>query len=85
MWVRRTGLIVAALLAVTVAQPNAEEISRGFVETYLAGRSERALARKRSGTDMWTTYGARFPQDARKSAVESCEMRGRSCGGHHAQ
>jgi hypothetical protein len=58
---------------------NAKEISRGFVETYLAGPSERALARQQSGTYMWTTYGSRSPQDARKSAIENCEKRGKPC------
>ena len=58
---------------------NAKEQSRGFVENYLAGPSEKALARQKSGTFMSSTYGARTPEDARKFATESCEKRSQPC------
>jgi dienelactone hydrolase len=56
-----------------------QERSRGFSEIYLAGPSERALARQKSGTYMWATYGARTTEVARKAAVENCEKRGQPC------
>lgn len=58
---------------------NAKEPSRGFVENYIAGPSEKALARQKSGTFMSSTYGARTPEDARKAATESCEKRNQPC------
>jgi dienelactone hydrolase len=58
---------------------DAKETSRGFAETYLAGPSERALARQKSGGYMWTTFGASSPENARKGAIENCEKRGKPC------
>jgi dienelactone hydrolase len=58
---------------------DAKETSRGFVESYLAGPSERALARQKSGSYMWASYGVRSPQDARQNAVDNCEKRGKPC------
>jgi dienelactone hydrolase len=58
---------------------DAKETSRGFVERYLSGPSERALARQRSGTYISAQYGARSTEDAKKSVIESCEKRGQPC------
>ena len=58
---------------------NAKEASRGFVENYLAGPSEKALARQKSGGQMTYTYGSGNAENARKSAVEQCEKRGQPC------
>jgi dienelactone hydrolase len=58
---------------------SAKETSRGFVENYLAGPSEKALARQKSGTVMSSSYGTRTTEDARKLATEQCEKRGQPC------
>ncbi len=58
---------------------SAKETSRGFVENYLAGPSEKALARQKSGGQMTYTYGASSVEAARKSSVEQCEKRGQPC------
>ena len=58
---------------------NAKETSRGFIENYIAGPSENALARQKSGTFMSSTYGARTIEDARKAAIERCEKRSQPC------
>jgi dienelactone hydrolase len=55
------------------------ESSRGFLENYLAGPSEKVLARQKSGTYMSATYGSRTSEDARKSATEQCEKRNQPC------
>jgi dienelactone hydrolase len=57
----------------------AREPSRGFIENYLAGPSEKALARQKGGTYMYSAYGTRTLDDARKSATEGCEKRGQPC------
>jgi dienelactone hydrolase len=56
-----------------------KEPSRGFIENYVAGPSERALARQKTGTYMATGYGSRTIEDARKSALQICERRGDPC------
>lgn len=58
---------------------NAKEPSRGFLENYVAGPSERALARQKTGTYLTETHGSRTLEDARKTALESCERRGQPC------
>lgn len=58
---------------------NAKEPSRGFVESYVAGPSEKALARQKSGTNMNYVFGASSLDVARKSSVEQCEKRGQPC------
>jgi hypothetical protein len=58
---------------------NLKEASRGFLENYLAGPSEKALARQKSGTVISSTYGARNAEDGRKSAIEQCEKRNLPC------
>lgn len=57
----------------------AKEPSRAFFETYVSAPSERALARQKSGTFMSETHGSKTLEDARKSALESCERRGKPC------
>lgn len=57
----------------------AREPSRGFLESYLAGPSEKALARQKSGPRMSSAYGTRTAEDARKSAIEQCEKQGQPC------
>ncbi len=58
---------------------NAKEASRGFMENYMSGPGEKALARQKSGTFMSSTYGARTLEDARKAATERCEKRNQPC------
>jgi len=58
---------------------NAKEPSRAFLENYVAGPTERALARQKAGTYLTETHGARSLEDARKAALESCEKRGQPC------
>lgn len=58
---------------------NAKEPSRGFVESYVAGPSEKALARQKAGTNMNYVFGASSLDVARKSSVEQCEKRGQPC------
>lgn len=59
---------------------SAKETSRGFVENYMAGPSEKALARQKSGGGQMTyIYGSGNAENARKSAVEQCEKRGQPC------
>ena len=58
---------------------NAKEPSRGFLENYTSGPTERALARQKAGTFMTETHGSRALEDARKAALESCEKRGQPC------
>jgi dienelactone hydrolase len=59
---------------------NAKETSRGFVENYVAGPSEKALARQKSaGGQMTYTFGSSSAESARKSAVEQCEKRSQPC------
>jgi dienelactone hydrolase len=58
---------------------NAKEPSRGFLENYIAGPSERALARQKTGTYLSETHGSRTLEDARKAALTSCERRGSPC------
>ncbi len=60
-------------------QLNAKETSRGFVENYIAGPSEKALARQKSGGQMTYTYGSSTAENARKSAIEQFEKRGQPC------
>ncbi|MEJ0077344.1 MAG: alpha/beta hydrolase [Alphaproteobacteria bacterium] len=60
-------------------QLNAKEPSRGFLESYVSGPSERALARQKSGTYMFETHGTRSIEDARKAALEACERRSQPC------
>lgn len=57
----------------------AKETMRGFAENYLAGPTERVLAKQKSGTYIWSTYGSRTIEDARKAAIEQCEKRGQPC------
>jgi len=57
----------------------AKEPSRAFLENYIAGPTERALARQTTGTFMTETHGSRSLEDARKAALESCEKRGQPC------
>ena len=57
----------------------AKEGSRGFVENYMSGPSEKALARQKSGNFMSSSYGARTREDARKFATEQCEKRSQPC------
>jgi dienelactone hydrolase len=58
---------------------NAKEPSRAFLENYIAGPTERALARQKGGTYLTETHGARSLEDASKAALESCEKRGQPC------
>ena len=58
---------------------NAKESSRGFMENYMSGPSEKALARQKSGTVMSSSYGTRTLEDARKAATEQCEKRSLPC------
>ena len=58
---------------------NAKEPSRAFLENYVAGPTERALARQKAGTFLTETHGSRSLEDARKAALESCEKRGQPC------
>jgi dienelactone hydrolase len=57
-----------------------KETSRGFIENYVAGPTEKALVRQKSGgRAMNYTYGASSVENARKQAVEQCEKRGQPC------
>jgi dienelactone hydrolase len=58
---------------------NAKEVSRGFLENYLAAPSEKALARQKTGTYLASSFGAAKLDDVRKSAAEQCEKRGQPC------
>lgn len=58
---------------------NAKEGSRGFIENYLAGPSEKVLARQKAGTYLHSSYGTGVVDAARKAAVEQCEKRGQPC------
>ena len=58
---------------------NAKETLRGLLENYVAGPSEKALARQKSGSHVNFFFGTRSVEDARKSALESCEKRGQPC------
>jgi dienelactone hydrolase len=59
---------------------DAKEASRGFIENYVAGPTEKALARQKSGgRAMNYFYGAGSTEIARKTAVEQCEKRGQPC------
>ncbi len=54
---------------------NAKEALRGFLENYLAGPSEKALARPKAGPHLSLFFGTRSVADARKSVLEQCEKR----------
>ena len=61
-------------------QLNAKETSRGFVENYIAGPSEKALARQKSGGQMTYTYGSSPPRtraNPRSSSARSAASRAR--------
>jgi dienelactone hydrolase len=59
---------------------DAKEGSRGFVETYIAGPTEKALVRQKAGgRSMNYVYGAGTAEIARKGAIEQCEKRGQPC------
>jgi dienelactone hydrolase len=64
---------------VLIRKLNLKEASRGFLENYLAGPSEKALAKQKSGTFITFTFGARSAEDGRKSALEQCEKRSLPC------
>jgi len=51
------------------------ERSRGFVESYVAGPSERVLARQKGGANYGYNYGNRTLEESRTRALESCEKR----------
>src|SRR3954463_3702644 len=51
------------------------ERARGFVEGYVAGPSERTLAKQRDGTNYGYNFGNRSIDESRKRSVESCEKR----------
>jgi dienelactone hydrolase len=56
-----------------------KETSRGFVETYVAAPSEKALARQKAGTFMGEAHGASSVDGARKSAIDYCERNKGPC------
>lgn len=59
---------------------DAKETVRGFVENYVAGPTEKALVRQKSGgRAMSFTYGSSTVENARKQAIEQCEKRGQPC------
>ena len=63
-----------------------KETSRGFIENYVAGPTEKALVRQKAGgRSMNYTYGAGSVENARKTAVEQCEKRGQAVRGSDAQ
>ena len=55
-----------------------KERSRGFMERYVAGPSEKALAREKGGSYMSHSH-SRSLEEARKSAQESCERTRPAC------
>jgi dienelactone hydrolase len=57
----------------------AKDPSRSFVEGYIWGPSERALAKQKSGTYMYRAFGARTLDRAREVALKGCEKKGSSC------
>jgi dienelactone hydrolase len=59
---------------------DAKETSRGFIENYVAGPADKALARQKAGArQMNYVYGSSSAENARKAAVEQCEKRGQPC------
>jgi dienelactone hydrolase len=59
---------------------DAKETVRGFIENYVAGPTEKALVRQKSGARaMSFTYGSSTAENARKAALEQCEKRGQPC------
>ena len=59
---------------------DAKEASRGFLENYVAGPTDKALVRQKSGgRAMNYIYGAGSVENARKTAIEQCEKRGQPC------
>jgi dienelactone hydrolase len=59
---------------------DAKETSRGFVESYIAGPTEKVLVRQKAGgRSMNYTSGSSTVENARKGAIEQCEKRGQPC------
>jgi dienelactone hydrolase len=56
-----------------------KEAARGLVETYVAGPSERALAQSAADRHVGVAWGWASPEEARKSAISSCERSGGPC------
>ena len=56
-----------------------KESSRGFVEHYIAGPSEKAMAREKGGACLNYWIGTSTMERARKSALELCQRTKPAC------
>ncbi len=57
----------------------ARDGARRFIESYVSGPSERALAKAKQGSFLYRGFGSRTMQRAREIAMKGCEEKGHSC------